>query len=443
MAGLLERLSSERLRRDAEGEVALRDNVSLERLYRRIQELMLTEHLEILRRAREEPLGREMLERVLERIIIEDEVRVSAVARRGMVQELASRLLGFGPLDQFLKDDTVSEVMVNGCSPVYIERAGSIEKTGVSFESDEQLTEVIRRLVGSTGRRIDLSMPYVDARLTDGSRLNAVLPPLAVLGPALTIRRFPEKPLTPERLVELETLTPAVYTFLNHSVRSRLNCIVSGPTASGKTTMLNLLAGGLERPEERVITLEDAAELRLNHEHRVALETRPPNLEGKGEVTLRDLLRNALRMRPDRIVIGEVRGPEAFDLLQALNTGHDGSLSTVHANSAEDALDRLEGMALMAAEHLPASLIRRQLRSAIDLIVHLHRLADGRRIVEEVVLVGPEGEEPALFTVFQRIHRPSRAEYRRFPLPEWGIRFWTHRGFDPPAPAPDEMMPDA
>jgi len=446
MASLLERLNTEVPGRRHEEQREPRPISTLESIYEAVQTLILDEHLEILRAARRGGHGRLVLERLVEGLLAERGLTCGGLSRRALVQELTSRMLGYGPLDRLLQNEQISELMVNGTDPIYVEVKGRIFKTEISFDTDQQLTEVIRRLVGGTGRRIDASSPYVDARLPDGSRLNAVLPPLAVNGPALTVRRFPSQPLTIGRLLELGTMSEPVFEFLHACVQARLNCLVSGGTATGKTTLLNILAGCIEDPSERLITLEDAAELKLAHEHRVALETRPPNVEGKGEVSLQDLLRNALRMRPDRIVIGEVRGPEAYDLIQALNTGHDGSLSTVHANSAEDALDRLESMALMAGEHVPARLVRRQLVSAVDLIVHLERLSSGRRVVGEVSLLGtpsPASNTGELVPVFR--YRPGMGtegfalELDR--LPDWAGEWWRRRGLPVPSLPAESQKP--
>jgi pilus assembly protein CpaF len=309
-----------------------------------------------------------------------------------LVERVLSSALGLGPLEPLLADSSIEEIMVNGAGAVLIEREGKIETTGVAFESEQALMHVIERVLSPLGRRIDEASPLVDARLSDGSRVNCVIPPLSLDGPILTIRRFRSRGFSIGELVASGTLTADLERFLTACVRSRLNVIVSGGTGSGKTTLLNVLSS-LINGTERIITIEDAAELRLRQEHVVRLESRPPNLDGEGEVPIRVLVRNALRMRPDRIIVGEVRGPEALDMLQALNTGHDGSMTTVHANSAPDAIRRIETLALMAGIALPHSAVRGQIASALDLVIHLERNRDGaRRVtgVAEIVRVAGE-----------------------------------------------------
>lgn len=324
------------------------------------------------------PLG-EAIEAVVER-----EAAVLEPATRERLAELVLReAVGLGPLEELLSDPAVEEVMVNGPDRVYVERAGRIERAGVRFASEQALLDVIERILAPLGRRVDELSPMVDARLADGSRVNVVISPLAVDGASLSIRRFTAVRPGPDRLVELGTLTEALRDQLAAAIAARRSVLISGGTGSGKTTLLNALSAFID-PAERVITIEDAAELQLEQPHVVRLESRPANVEGRGRVTIRDLLRNALRMRPDRIVIGEVRGAEALDLLTALNTGHEGALSTVHANSPEDALRRVETLALMAGVGLPHDAIREQLGRGIDLVVHLARLSDGSRRVVEV-----------------------------------------------------------
>jgi pilus assembly protein CpaF len=327
---------------------------------------------------------------------IEQAVRRAVSGRAGMLSEaaqedLAERIIreasGLGPLEVLLDDDTVEEVMVNGPDRVYVERAGQIEPAGVRFEHEEQLRNTIERILAPLGRRVDELSPMADARLPDGSRVNVVIPPLAVDGPAVSIRRFPGDRPTVEDLVEWGTLTSTQADRLGREVAARRSILISGGTGSGKTTLLGALSGFIESGE-RIVTIEDAAELSLAQPHVVRLESRPPSIEGRGEVTIRDLLRKALRMRPDRILIGEVRGPEALDLLTALNTGHDGALSTVHASSATDALARIEVLALMADVGLPLNVIGAQLRRGIDLVVHISRTVDGGRRVTEIEEVG-------------------------------------------------------
>jgi len=332
-----------------------------------------------------------------------DAVRELVTSEAGVLgeedrEELAARIVrdsvGLGPLEELLADPEVEEVMVNGPDRVYVERGGVVEATAVRFGDEEELRNAIERILAPLGRRVDELSPMVDARLGDGSRVNVVIPPLAIDGPAVSIRRFGVRRPGPDELVELGTLSPAQRHLLEQAVGERRSVLVSGGTGSGKTTLLNALSSFVA-PRERVVTIEDAAELRLQQPHVVRLESRPAGVEGRGEVTIRDLLRNALRMRPDRIVIGEVRGPEALDLLTALNTGHDGALSTVHANSPADALARLETLALMAAVGLPHAAIAEQVRRGIDLVVQMERRPDGARVVsavEEVAALAGPGE---------------------------------------------------
>lgn len=321
------------------------------------------------------------------RAIVEEEAAVLSRQRRDQIAALILRdIVGLGPLEELLEDASVEEVMVNGHERVYVERRGTLERTAVSFESEEALRDAIERILAPVGRRVDELSPMVDARLADGSRVNVVIPPLAVDGPALSVRRFTAARPDPDELLAVGTLTPDLAELLENGVRSRRSLLVSGGTGSGKTTLLNALSGWID-PGERIVTIEDAAELRLRQPHVVRLESRPASVEGRGEVTIRDLLRNALRMRPDRIVIGEVRGGEALDLLTALNTGHEGALSTVHANSPEDAVRRLETLALMAGVGLPHAAVRDQLARGLDLVIHMSRVAGGGRQVSEVAEV--------------------------------------------------------
>jgi pilus assembly protein CpaF len=316
----------------------------------------------------------------------------SAEAIAQIKQEVLNEALGYGPIEEFLHDPDVTEVMVNGPNEIYIEVDGNISKTVKRFPSDAQLRIVIERIIAPLGRRVDESVPMVDARLPDGSRVNAIIEPLSLNGPTLTIRRFGNRRLTANDLLDKGSVTPEVLDFLRACVEARLNMVISGGTGSGKTTFLNILSGYLPH-SERIITIEDAAELQLNQPHVVRLESRPPNLEGLGQITIRDLVRNSLRMRPDRIVVGECRGPEALDMLQAMNTGHDGSLTTIHANSARDALSRIETMVLMAGFDLPVRAIREQVSSAVNIVVQVARLRDGSRKVTSVSeIVGMEGE---------------------------------------------------
>jgi pilus assembly protein CpaF len=336
----------------------------------------------------------------LRELLDEEEPGLSAQEKLLIVRQIGDSVLGLGPLEPFVRDPDVTEIMVNGWDSVYVERAGKLYWTGSKFHDDSQLRRTIDKIVGKVGRRIDESSPYVDARLPDGSRVNAVIPPLSIDGPALTIRKFSADPYQADDLISFGTLTRQVVDLLDACVRGRLNMLVSGGTGAGKTTTLNVLSSFLP-DDERIITIEDAAELRLQQPHVVRLEYRPPNIEGKGEVTIRDLVRNSLRMRPDRIVVGEVRGGEALDMMQAMNTGHDGSISTVHANSPRDALSRLETMTLMAGMDLGVRTIREQVSSALNLIVHQSRMKDGsRRITHVTEVIGMEGDVVTLQDLF-------------------------------------------
>lgn len=317
-----------------------------------------------------------------------------------MVDELMDELLGLGPLEKILSNPGVSEVMVNGCEHVYIEQKGKLVISGVKFRDEAHLRRIIDRIVTRVGRRVDESSPMVDARLQDGSRVNAIIPPLALDGSALTIRRFPESALTPEDLIKFGSLTQDMVDFLKAAVNGAANIVVSGGTGSGKTTMLNLLSAFVSN-DERIITIEDSAELQLQQEHVIRLETRPPNVEGKGGVTMRDLLKNTLRMRPDRIIVGECRGGESLDMLQAMNTGHDGSLTTLHANSPRDAISRMGVMVAMAGMDLPEKAIRQQIASAVHIIVQVSRLMDGsRRTTHITEITGMEGETVTMQDIY-------------------------------------------
>ena len=320
--------------------------------------------------------------RVEEALLAEGHLWPQRMVRR-LASELSDELFGLGPLEPLLRDPDISEIMINGPDRVFVEREGVIERFELSLGSDARVIELVRRVVGPLNLRLDETSPMVDARLPDGSRLNAVIPPLCLNGPTVTIRRFRRNPFTADELIESGTLTPEISSFLDQSVRHRANIVISGGASSGKTTMLNLLSSFIPR-NERLITIEDAAELKIEHPHVVSLECRPPNIEGRGEVTVRDLVRNALRMRPDRIIVGEVRGAEALDMLQAMNTGHPGSLSTAHANSPRDLLARLETMVMMSDVGLDQAAVGRQVGSALDLILHMERRPDGHRVLSEV-----------------------------------------------------------
>jgi pilus assembly protein CpaF len=336
---------------------------------------------------------------VTEQLAAED-MAFSPTERARLEREIADDILGYGPLEPFLRDASVTEIMCNGYDQLYIERAGKIEETEVAFLDDAHLLRIIDRIVSQVGRRIDEASPMVDARLPDGSRVNAIIPPLALRGPSLTIRKFAGNALSLSDLINLGTLTQQAADFLSQCVRGKLNILISGGTGTGKTTLLNAVSAFIP-PSERVVTVEDAAELRLLQRHVVSLESRPPNIEGEGEVRIRDLVRNALRMRPDRIIVGEVRGAETLDMLQAMNTGHDGSLTTVHANSARDALHRLEMLVLMAGVELPVKAVREQIAGGFDLLVHISRLVDGsRRVTQITEISGMEGDVVTLQDLF-------------------------------------------
>ena len=343
---------------------------------------------------------RRLVDRRLRELLDEVETPLSIQEKAHIIQQIGDNILGLGPIEPFIRDPEITEVMVNSHRVVYIERGGKIFRTDVSFRNEDDLRRTIDKIVGRVGRRIDDSSPYVDARLTDGSRVNAVIPPVAIHGSALTIRKFSADPFTAKDLIDFGTLSPELVPFLDACVRGRLNILVSGGTGAGKTTLLNVLSAFLPE-DERIITIEDSAELRLQQPHVVSLEYRPPNIEGQGEVTIRDLVRNALRMRPDRIVVGEVRGGETLDMLQAMNTGHDGSISTIHANSPRDVLSRLETLALMAGMDLTVRALREQVAAAIDLVVHVARFQDGiRRVANVTEVVGLEGDTVTMQDLF-------------------------------------------
>lgn len=341
------------------------------------------------------------IRRILEELVMAESLPLSRMDRDRLVTEVQHEVFGLGPLESLLKDPEITDILVNTHSQVYVERHGRLEKTDVRFRDDAHLMQIIERIVSRVGRRVDESSPMVDARLPDGSRVNAIIPPLALDGPVLSIRRFGPEPLTMKDLIRFNSIPEQIAEVLKACVRSRLNILISGGTGAGKTTLLNCLSNYI--PEhERIVTIEDSAELKLQQEHVVRLETRPPNIEGVGQVTQRDLVRNALRMRPDRIIVGEVRGGEALDMMQAMNTGHDGSISTIHANSSRDALSRLETMMLMANINLPERALREQIASALDLIIQLARLSDGtRKLIEVSEVTGMEGTTISTQLIFK------------------------------------------
>jgi len=333
------------------------------------------------------------IRKVVERILREESFNLpmNMVEREKIFSEIIDEVLGYGPLEPLLKDATVSDILVNTYKNIYIERFGKLEPTDIRFKDDTHLMRIIDKIVSSVGRRIDESVPMVDARLPDGSRVNAIIPPLALDGPSVSIRRFAVNPLELDDLINYQTLTPGIAEILKGIIKARLNVIISGGTGSGKTTLLNVLSRFIP-DDERIVTIEDAAELQMKQDHVVRLETRPANIEGRGEVVQRDLVRNSLRMRPDRIIVGEVRGKEAFDMLQAMNTGHDGSLTTIHANTPRDALMRLETMVAMANMDIPSEFLRKYISSAIDLIIQVSRMVDGKRkLVSVQEITGMEG----------------------------------------------------
>jgi pilus assembly protein CpaF len=343
---------------------------------------------------------RRTIEELFESILAEERIVLSRPERRRLFEQIVHEILGLGPLEPLLADETITEVMVNGAKNIYIERGGKIFREGAAFESDDHLMRIIDRIVAPLGRRIDESSPYVDARLADGSRVNAIIPPLSLVGPVLTIRKFSRSPITVDQLIEYGTLTAESVEFLRASVLAKINMIISGGTGSGKTTLLNVLSQYIPS-DERIVTIEDAAELQLRQEHVVSLERRPPNIEGRGEVTIQNLVVNSLRMRPDRIIVGEIRDAAALDMLQAMNTGHDGSLTTAHSNSPRDTLTRIETMTLMAGVELPVRAIREQIASALDLVVHLERLRDGtRRVTNITEIQGMEGDTVTMTDIF-------------------------------------------
>jgi pilus assembly protein CpaF len=341
------------------------------------------------------------IRRILEDMVAAEAIPVSRADRDRLVMEVQHEVFGLGPLETLMKDPEISDILVNCSSQIFVERYGKLEKSDVRFRDDAHLMQIIERIVTRVGRRVDESSPMVDARLADGSRVNAIIPPLALDGPVLSIRRFGAERLTINDLIQFNSIPPQIAEVAAACVKSRLNMLVSGGTGAGKTTLLNCLSNFIP-DNERIVTIEDSAELKLQQEHIVRLETRPPNIEGQGAVTARDLVRNALRMRPDRIVIGEVRGGEALDMMQAMNTGHDGSISTIHANSARDALSRLETMMLMAGINLPERALREQVASGLDIIVQLTRLSDGsRKVVEFAEVTGMEGSTITTQTIFK------------------------------------------
>jgi pilus assembly protein CpaF len=367
-----------------------------QRIYQRLLSL-----LDLTRLSRtDDRSARTQIREITNRLFLEDSAPLSLAQRQLILRQIEDEVMGLGPIEPLLADPTISDILVNGHDNVYLERRGKLERSSVCFHDDAHLMNIIDRIVSAVGRRVDESAPMVDARLKDGSRVNVIIPPLAIDGPMLSIRRFAVEALTPDDLIDFGTLTPEISEVLQAMVRARLNLVISGGTGSGKTTLLNVLSGFI--PEnERIITIEDSAELQLQQPHVVRLETRPPNIEGRGQVTQRDLVRNSLRMRPDRIVVGEVRGAEALDMLQAMNTGHDGSLTTIHANSARDALSRIETMVAMSGVQFPMRALRTQIAAAINGVVHTERQEDGvRRVTSLQEINGMEGDTVTMTEIF-------------------------------------------
>lgn len=397
---LHERLAQKRTLVEEEEQNQSRQQM-LEELAQKIHQALIKELGPKL--SQEESNGESLEQKVsqkLAELIRQEETVLTSQERAYLSEQITHDVMGYGPLEEFLNDPGVTEIMVNNAKTIYVERAGRIYNTEAQFFDDGHLRRVIDKIVAQVGRRIDESAPMVDARLLDGSRVNAIIPPLAINGAKLTIRKFAVEPYTVTDLISFGTLSEKLAKFLEACVRGRLNVLISGGTGCGKTTLLNVLSSFIPE-EERIVTIEDAVELQLHQEHLIQLESRPPNIEGKGQVTIRDLVRNALRMRPDRIVVGEVRGGEALDMLQAMNTGHDGSLSTIHANSPRDVLSRLETMVLMSGMDLPVKAIREQVSSAIDLIIHEARFRDGTRKITHITEVqGMEGDVITLQDIF-------------------------------------------
>ncbi len=343
---------------------------------------------------------RKTIQELFEQILDEENIILSRTERLRLFEQITAEILGLGPIQPLLEDDGITEVMVNGAKNIYIERQGKIHRVQNAFESNEHVMRIIDRIVAPLGRRVDESSPYVDARLPDGSRVNVIIPPISLVGPVITIRKFAKNPITVEQLIQYGSITQEAVDFIKACVGSRLNIVISGGTGSGKTTLLNVLSSYIPE-DERIITIENAAELQLRQEHVVTLESRPPNIEGRGEITIRQLVINALRMRPDRIIVGEIRDEAALDMLQAMNTGHDGSMTTAHSNSPRDTLARLETMVLMAGMDLPVRAIREQVSSAVDLIIHQERLKDGsRKVVNITEVTGMEGDIITMTDIF-------------------------------------------
>jgi pilus assembly protein CpaF len=381
----------------------LRAGTELQELKARVHRILINK-LDLTKLENADPnLVQNDVKKVIERILDEENAPLSGLEREQIQTDVLNELFGLGPLEPLLADKTISDILVNGWRSVYIERRGKLEKVDVTFRNDAHLLQIIDRIVSRIGRRVDESSPMVDARLLDGSRVNAIIPPLALDGPVLSIRRFGTDPLQIKDLLEFKALTPQLVQIMEACVKSRLNILISGGTGAGKTTMMNCLSSFIPH-SERLVTIEDSAELLLQQPHVVRLETRPPNIEGKGEITQRSLLRNALRMRPDRIIVGEVRGDEAVDMLQAMNTGHDGGMTTIHANTPRDALSRLETMIAMANLRISDKAMRQQISSAINLVVQVSRMGDGsRKAVSVSEIIGMEGEVITMQEIYKYV----------------------------------------
>lgn len=368
--------------------------------YITVKKRIQNEIINRLNKQDETSVSRDAMMSIITELTDSDEYMIPRMDRHDVTIEIFNDIVGFGPIEELLDDPNFSEVMVNGPNQVYVESSGKLELTGLKFRDEQHLMNVIDRIVSQVGRHIDESSPMVDARLLDGSRVNAIIPPISLVGPVLTIRKFGKKPMTAQKLVGFGSLTPKMLSFLDACVRGKLNIVVSGGTGSGKTTLLNVLSSYIPS-DERIVTIEDAAEVQLKQEHVITLEARPANLEGKGAITIRQLVKNALRMRPDRIIVGEVRSEETLDMLQAMNTGHDGSLTTTHANSPRDTISRFETMVMMSGMELPSKAIREQVASAIDLIVQQSRLRDGSRKITSISeIVGMEGDVISMQDIF-------------------------------------------
>ncbi len=383
-----------------DGKTSSTDNRAYQDLKARVHQSLLDRiNLEAMENLTNQRLKDE-LKTLVERLLEEEDVVVNDLERRNLVRDIQNEMLGLGPLEQLLADPTISDILVNTYSKVYVERHGKLYPTDIAFNDDAHLMKIIDKIVSRVGRRIDESSPMVDARLPDGSRVNVIIPPLAIDGPIMSIRRFAATPLGMNDILQYKSVTPEMAQVLEALAKAKINILISGGTGGGKTTLLNILSGYIEETE-RIVTIEDAAELQLQQPHVIRLETRPPNIEGKGEVSQRALVRNALRMRPDRIILGEVRGAEAFDMLQAMNTGHEGSMATVHANTARDALHRLENMIGMASATMPIRAMRSQIASAITVVLQIARLTDGKRkVVSLQEITGMEGDMITMQEIF-------------------------------------------